>query len=526
MITDFRTLAPEAELKAEIVIVGGGAVGLSMAVDLARRGRDVLVVEAGGERLEKASQAYFELATTQGRALAGLHAGRFRALGGTANFWGGQVLAFDPIVFESRPWVADIGWPISASDLEPDYARAFQLLGLSRQIEDAAVWRRLSVDPPATGDDLELFFTRWLPEPNLTRLFGKEITTLPNPRVLVNAPVTALQLGPSGDAISALVVGREGGGERRLKGDCVVLASGTVETARLLMLPTDDGGAAPWSANPWLGRGFCEHVEVDAGEVALLNAKRFHALFDNAFVDGVKYHPKLKLSAQAQRRRRMTGVSAQFTFNSDYGQALADAKLFFRSIIKGQFDGNITKAPGQLWSALRVGTPLAVRYLHDRRMYNPTDRGVTLRLSAEQAPLRPSGLRLGETRDGLGMPVAEMSWSIDEGLVETLAFMARQVGQWLEGEGLAQVRLPPALDALEPSVLREAVDANHQMGMVRMARDPADGVVDPECRVHGMRNLYVAGAAVFPTTGFENPTFTAIALALRTARRLCEEPAR
>ena len=63
-------------------------------------------------------------------------------------------------------------------------------------------------------------------------------------------------------------------------------------------------------------------------------------------------------------------------------------------------------------------------------------------------------------------------------------------------------------------------NAHHHAGTTRMSEDPADGVVTPSCRVHGVENLYVAGASVFPTAGFANPTLTAVALTLRLADAL------
>jgi len=58
------------------------------------------------------------------------------------------------------------------------------------------------------------------------------------------------------------------------------------------------------------------------------------------------------------------------------------------------------------------------------------------------------------------------------------------------------------------------------MGGTRMSADPATGVVDADCRVHGYDNLYVAGSSVFPTGGWANPTLTIIALSLRLAEHL------
>jgi choline dehydrogenase-like flavoprotein len=64
------------------------------------------------------------------------------------------------------------------------------------------------------------------------------------------------------------------------------------------------------------------------------------------------------------------------------------------------------------------------------------------------------------------------------------------------------------------------MSSDHHSGTARMSRDPKSGVVDPDCRVHSMENLYVAGSAVFPTMGYANPTLTIVALSLRLADHL------
>ena len=60
------------------------------------------------------------------------------------------------------------------------------------------------------------------------------------------------------------------------------------------------------------------------------------------------------------------------------------------------------------------------------------------------------------------------------------------------------------------------------MGTTRMNRDPTKGVVDENCRVHSLANLYVAGSSVFPTGGVANPTLTIVTLALRLADHIKE----
>lgn len=81
------------------------------------------------------------------------------------------------------------------------------------------------------------------------------------------------------------------------------------------------------------------------------------------------------------------------------------------------------------------------------------------------------------------------------------------------------------LDNEDARVLDRATDTYHQCGGARMGHNASDGVVDSELRVFGTSNLFVAGAAVFRTSSYANPTFTAMALTARLAERLQREPA-
>jgi choline dehydrogenase-like flavoprotein len=173
--------------------------------------------------------------------------------------------------------------------------------------------------------------------------------------------------------------------------------------------------------------------------------------------------------------------------------------------------------------------PMAARYLIHKRTYNPSDRGIQLRLTSEQIPLKASRLRLRPERDTLGMPLVDVDWMIDGVEIETMAQFCQIVSDFFAREKLARLELNPLLMARDKAFLGEIDDENHQMGMARMSSSPADGVVDANLCVHGSDNLYVAGAVAFPTTGFANPTLTAISLGLRlsdhlTSRSKLERP--
>jgi len=118
------------------------------------------------------------------------------------------------------------------------------------------------------------------------------------------------------------------------------------------------------------------------------------------------------------------------------------------------------------------------------------------------------------------MPLIEVNWEIDGAELDTMATFCEMVTAYLERKNLARVALNPLLVARDPSFLSQIDDGNHQMGMARMSSSSSTGVVDKNMRVYGSTNLFVAGAATYPTTGFANPTLTAIALGQRLSDHL------
>lgn len=491
---------------------------MCLAIDLARSDLKVALLEAGGRTLANASQSIFRRASWSGYPLEGLHVGRFRALGGTTNFWGGQLAPFDSVVFEERPWVADARWPVTHSNLQPHYSAAYQMLGVTA-LSDAEVWERLASIPPNLPDELEVFFTRWAPEPNLARLFRPELTTRTNLHVYLNSPVVGLAPFDRGERVAPVIL-RSGGQRQVLHGRHIVLANGTVEMARLMMLPLEGGAVGPWSENPWLGRGFMDHIDAFAGDVKPISRAKFDQAFDNAFVSGIKHHPKIKLSEQAQRSHRLVGVAAHFVYNSAQSEHIANLKILVRGLLRGRFEKIDLRSVSEFFELRKIVLPMATRYLRYRRMYNPADKGIQLRLTTEQIPLRTSRLTLRRDVDELEMPCVNLDWHIDGSELDTMARFATSVRDALRGASLADIDLSPTLLARDPAFLATIDDANHQMGMVRMAGRESDGVTDANLRVFGCDNLFAAGAAVFPTSGFSNPTLTAIALGLRLSTHL------
>jgi choline dehydrogenase-like flavoprotein len=141
----------------------------------------------------------------------------------------------------------------------------------------------------------------------------------------------------------------------------------------------------------------------------------------------------------------------------------------------------------------------------------------------EQAPDPESRIVLHpHETDALGMPLCEIRWNFDELHLHTLRVAARTFQAAFAQTGFAALRLAAWLqqDEVQGDWRSKLRDWKHHIGTCRMSATPSDGVVDTDCRVFSVANLYVAGSAVFPTGGHANPTFTIVALALRLADHL------
>src|SRR5438067_6608979 len=156
-----------------IVVVGAGAVGIYAAAQLAARGKQVVLLEAGGSHLGNFDDGSY---TSIGRPHSGIRIGRSRSLGGTTNLWGGQLVEFQPLDFNGRDWLPGSKWPVTYDEIAPYYKPTYLNLGVPEQfISDESVWRGVSSPQPDLGSDFEVFFTRWMSTPNFAQLFAAQL---------------------------------------------------------------------------------------------------------------------------------------------------------------------------------------------------------------------------------------------------------------------------------------------------------------------------------------------------------------
>jgi choline dehydrogenase-like flavoprotein len=516
--------AAAASKEWDVIVVGAGAVGLIVSVSLARAGRRVLLMESGATE-PNADQGELNEILVTGRPHLGATHGRARIVGGTTTLWGGQLTQFVPYDFDAREILADCVWPLRYDEIASAYANVAKILDLDLQyLTDESVQSKIKCERSGNTSGCEIYFTRWLRDPNLARWFADDLQNRARLTVAPKCHASQIHCGPDGSQVSGIEA-ICGDGERRIfRARDVVLACGTIEISRLLLLSAKKSHNVPWAQNSNIGRYFQDHLDLVLGQVELKSKKAFSDLFENVVIDGHKYQPKVRLRTSVLRELGSLNIACTVRFDSSIGEDMQMLKQFFRSLLTGSRIDKPWKSLMRMAALSHVWFPLIWRYVRHRRILAMADRGISIIAHCEQRPLKESRITLdADETDRFGDPLARLHWAVDEPLqMKSLQSFVMELGIFLRDGYGAKLNALPGISSGDLAVLTEATDAYHQCGGARMAHTEEKGVVDSNCKVFGTENLYVAGAAVFPSSSFANPTYTAMALAHRLSDYLVE----
>jgi choline dehydrogenase-like flavoprotein len=506
MYSDARTLTDGSRVQADVAVVGGGVAGITLARAFAGSAVDVCVVEAGGLQRDPKVQALYE-GENAGIDYP-LSAMRVRSFGGSSNHWGGYCRPLDPIDFELRDWVPHSGWPFGIEALEPYYGPASELVEVApANYQGLEHWSKATgerLPEPVTGR-MRMRFVHFSPPTRFGEKYGPELERAGNIRVLLNANVTNIQAVAEGRSVSGLEVRTLNGRRHRVTARYYVVACGGLENARMLLLSNDVVTPGLGNQNDLVGRFFMEHPHVPGfAEIVVADLQRLPALYrDRLTFDGHQVKAAFNPSEAFLRQRGLLNATFMGGVAGEYHRG--DETSGGKAAVHGDM---LMAAQRFLAGAQGPAKPEDPDYL-----------GVWMGLgcACEQAPNPDSRVTLSSEKDALGLARIRLDWRLTEqdrfSLVRHMHSLAYEFG----AQGIGRMVLNVADDSRWP----ERVDGGaHHMGTTRMHQDPRKGVVDPDARVHGVDNLYVAGSSVFPTSGAANPTLTIVALTLRLADHL------
>ena len=506
-------------LSTDVCIVGGGAAGITIAVELAGSDIDVVLLESGGLEREEETHRLNE-GETDGLPYSALEASRSRFLGGSTNCWGGWCRPFDAEDFGSRPWLPESGWPLRAEELSPFYDRATALLQLGSSDYDPALLGRIDGNHVRRLETDERVATthvaRFSPPARFGSLYRDQLRDARNIRCVLHANAVEIETDAETSRARGVRAVTLEGRSLRVEARYVILAAGGIENARLMLLSTTTMPNGIGNAHDLVGRFFMEHParylgHLDSSEPQSLD------LYDSTFnyhnpafaVDGSPMVAFLALSNAVQEAEEL--LRHRVIVHTMYpGEDSGGMESLLRLTGRSRFVERSTEPLRDLGqvvrSAPRLAKAVAARRLGIRRLGIPQ-----LMAIVEPEPTPASRVTLGDGRDALGLPRARVTWRLTDRVDRTFDRIRSLLGAELQRIGIGTFEGRPESDS--------ATDlwCWHHMGTTRMNDDPRRGVVDHEGRVHGIPNLYVSGSSVFPTAGCDMPTMTIVALAVRTA---------
>ena len=538
MLTDFaRTAAPRTDV-ADVCIIGAGAAGITLARGLSGQGLRILLLESGGLDYHPAS-AGLGVGENVGAAYYPLEDSRLRFFGGTTNIWGGRCVPLDDIDFQARDWVAHSGWPIDGGELTAGYRAAHQDLGVAAP--SSAGDREGQWGAAALSMDGARFMSRcWRFDTQRERFHAtrtQDVLKAPDIETLINATAVSIHAQPNRPGINHVLVRHGGGQAAQVRAKMYVLACGGIENARLLLASNDVEPHGIGNRQGQVGRYFMEHPHGRLGRIQTRQPYRLWSAFRMRFPKGgVPVAPVLLPTPAMQRERGILNTALTFKWQRNPAAGVPRARRIYQELKSQLTPGRGNRRLWHAYRGLRFAYARSLRptltrglmQLQTHGRFGLKDFQLSVMIRAEQAPNPASRVVLSTAKDELGCPKANLDWRLGEQDKHTLRELARALNDELTRLDLGVLEPSPWLEEtgldwpVDGTVGNHPIGGYHHAGTTRMSTDPAHGVVDANCAVHGYPDLYVLGSSVFPTAGWANPTLTILALAHRLKTHLLE----
>ncbi|WP_394889152.1 FAD-dependent oxidoreductase [Mesorhizobium sp. AaZ16] len=457
----------------KVCVIGAGPAGITIARRLAAAGIPVALLEAGSNEWTEESQDAYK-GVTVGDPYFDLDATRLRYFGGSSNHWAGWCRILESYDFEPKTHIRNSGWPIRRSDIEPHFDETYDILGLSP----------FRPDVPIT-DTFRLFQVIKSEPVRFGEKYAAELGASKTIAVVLNTEVT--ELSGDGRSVTGGKLWSRGQAAGEIHAPYFVVATGGLENSRLLLWSNErsNGGVVPNAAA--LGRYWMEHPMYITGDALITN---------QAFELDHEGEAFFMPSPEAIARLELPNFHVQLETAPYRG-------------VKAMIAGMACYAAPETteWLSHKLGQRLQCT--------------ARVHMDWEQLPREHNRVALSTTeRDAAGVPRIELHWKKDESDRRVMLEGMRLFGEEFARKDLGRIHISEWVRNGEDYPDGMEIAGNHHMGGTRMSDDPKLGVVDRDCKVHGMSNLFVGGSSVFATSGQCTPTTTIVTLALRLGEHL------
>ncbi len=542
MIIDACSIPKNKIIETDICIVGAGTAGLTLARELSSEKFRVAILESGGLKPDKATQnlGWGEIV---GHPDHPLDTARPRYLGGSSNRWhiaigdsceGVRMRPLDKIDFEERDWIPYSGWPFGKAHLDPYYERAQSICRIEPSTYKLEDWEDPELAPrlPFKGNSINTVIFKFGSRYPIIKDCAEQVKNADNIGIYLYANVVEIEKDPRAQMVTHLRVACLNGNGFRISAKIFILAAGGIEIPRLLLLSNRIQREGLGNNHDLVGRFFMQHLHFfPSGIFVPENTDIFHstALYRQIrFVSNVPVIGKLALSEEVLRRKRLLNYVAElyptvvlraslYKYPKINCEGLRSIRIIKSTILQGRLPDNFGTHFKKIMADFHYLRRIIYRHFKSKAfgMYKNKIRIFRLANMSEQLPNPDSRVTLSNDRDSLGLKRVQLDWRLSPYDIESAIESQKILDEELRRSGLGKLYIQ-----LDEDTISTIHGGWHHMGTTRMHIDPRKGVVDEDCRVHGISNLYIAGPSVFPTGGYTNPSLTIVALSIRLADHL------
>jgi choline dehydrogenase-like flavoprotein len=483
MLIHIEELAQQSIPPCDICIVGAGAAGIEIARAFNKTPLSVYLVEGGRltfdwniQNLTTFSHNNIRLRHPEKKIdqkkpyeLDDIrkHASTLRLYGGTMNIWGGLWKRLDKIDFEDKECYNLSTWPIPFNELQHYYEQVKNDYGTDDWF---IAEEKLSKEKTGYLTDFpNIIPSLALQDKEVGYVGEKHLETFKrsdNIKLIMGANATKINLSEDLRHIHSIDFKSLSNKEISIQAKQFILACGTIENTRLMLSSNDKCSNGVGNQNNLVGKNFLSHPKgsptIFVPNNQKVNVDRWHHYKESKFQFGLSLNHKIL---------KKWGLPNHHL-------------LLSKCMIKTNMD----KIEKNIYS---------------------------VRFFLEHLPNLESQITLTDKKNELGLPIPYLDLKLSKLDAKMFLKFFTVFNKVLESYNLGEM-----IHTMQLYELHNFNYPSHFLGTTRMAKSPLDGVVDENCKVFGIDNLYISGGSVFPTVGSANPTFTIIALAKRLAHHI------
>ena len=476
MIKDFQSQKTLRDVY-DVCIIGAGPAGITLGLRLAAAGWRVLLAEGGGREYSSLSQDLYACKSTGLELYA--QVSRLRYLGGTSNHWAGRCRPFTASDFAMPPLGGLPGWPIPYSDIAGYLPAAMAIVDLPPGSDFEAINSGL------VGDEFEPDRFLLSPPTRFAQKYAAALEQTEGLDVFINCNCVDLEFDQASGTLAAVVLSDYQRNRQRLVARNFVLATGGIENARQLLNSESLLSAGIVSKEGLVGGCFMEHLNIDLGTFILRS--------------GLATEPREYFTTDAFTDEYKAGKG------NVRAALLADVQTYGRTAEVKHFLENL---------ACDMGIASKIAFV--AQFSCPGDGLISTLI--EQFPNLHSRISLLDERDALGVAKVNVNWVLSANDRHTIKCIGSELAKRWADMTMGFIKLNDFV--YDTSIPLKKSPNGHLLGTTRMASSAQAGVVDSNCKVFGVANLYIAGSSIFATGGASNPTLPLLQFALRLADHL------